>query len=304
MKLLLRILLYVSIVFLLGYLYSKRLLFIPELQKQGLFIISVGILFVGYFLDVKAWQSIVKTEIPNLKYKDAFISTGKFIFSKYIPGKLWVIIGKAGYLKEKYKKGLINLTSFSFYYMLISIFSGILVGMAVLYFIDLNWFLVIVIGVLVFFILFFFVYKPVISLTSKLLTFILRKDIKLPYITSRVTIKICLLSIGNWLIWAIAFYFLLLSFRGFGISNIKAGLLFPISSVVGIVVIIAPGGLGFREGFLTLGLSALGMASKDAASVAVLSRLWFMIGEICFFFVAFILDLNNKGSNEFVSKEY
>jgi len=245
-------------------------------------------------MDVKAWHLIVKTEISTLTYKDAFISTGKFIFSKYIPGKLWVIIGKAGYLKEKYNRGFINLTSYSFYYMLISIFSGTLVGLAILYFIDLHWFIGVVIGALILTTIVSFGFKPGISLTSRLLTFIFRKEIILPHVTSKITFQMCLLSIGNWLIWALAFYLLLLSFKDFGTVNIIAGLLFPLSSVVGIIVIIAPGGLGFREGFLTLGLTALGMTAKDAASVAVLSRMWFLIGEVFIFLIAFIIDWGEK----------
>lgn len=294
MKLLLRILLYVSLIFLLVYLYSKKLLFIPELQKPGWFIVSVGILFGGYFLDVKAWQIIVRTELPRLTYKDAFISTGKFIFSKYVPGKFWVIIGKAGYLKEKYNHGFINLTSFSLYYQLISIFSATLIGLIVLYSIDINWFLGIGISMLVFVIFISFCFEPTISFTSRILSFVFKKEIKLPYISSKTTIQLSLFSIINWLVWSLAFYLFLRSVQDIDNVHLKAGLLFPLSSVVGIIVIIAPGGLGFREGFLTLGLTALGLTAKDAASVAVLSRLWFLIGEVFIFLIAIILDWKNK----------
>lgn len=294
MKLVLRILLYASLLFLLVYLYFKKLLFIPELQAPECFIVSIGIILIGYFFDVKAWQIIVKTKIPKLTYKYAFISAGKFIFSKYIPGKLWIIVGRAGYLKEKYNSDFINLTSFSFYYMLISIFSGTLVGFSILYFIDINWFLGSGIGMLVFIILISFGYKAPISLTSRFLSFVFKKDIKLPYVSSKITIQMLFISICNWLVWSLAFYLFLLSVQDIGIVNIKAGLLFPLSSVVGIIVIIAPGGLGFREGFLTIGLTALGITAKDAASVAVLSRLWFLIGEFVFFATSFLLQLQKK----------
>jgi len=258
---------------------------------------SVFIVLLGFFIDVKAWQIIVKTEITNLTYRDSFISTGKYIFSKYIPGKLWIIIGRAGYLKEKYNSGFINLTSFSLYNKLISIFSAILVGLVVLYLIDINWFLGIGIGMVTFVVFMSFGFKPAISLTSRFLSFVFKKEIKLPFVSSKVTIQMFLISIGNWLMLSIAFYLFLLSVQSAGDVSIKAGLLFPLSSVVGIIVIIAPGGLGFREGFLTLGLTALGMSATDAASVAVLSRLWFLIGEAFIFIVAFILDQAHKKPN-------
>jgi len=294
LRLFLRILLYVSLGFLGIYLYSKGLLVVPHLHKTIVFVMSIFVVLIGFFVDAKAWQIIVKTELPKLKYKDALISAGKFIFSKYIPGKLWVVVGRAGYLKEKYKSGFINLTSFSFYYQLISIFSGTLVGIAILYFIDVNWFLVIGIGMLLFIIFISFGFKPAISKASRLISFVFRKEIKLPYISSKVTIQVCLISIVNWLIWSSAFYLFLLSVHSVNFISIKAGLLFPLSSVVGIIVIIAPGGLGFREGFLTFGLIALGVTAKDAASVAVLSRLWFLLGEFAFFATALLFQLQNK----------
>jgi len=112
----------------------------------------------------------------------------------------------------------------------------------------------------------------------------------LPYLSTKITIKILTISIFNWVIWSLAFYLFLLSIHNHDIIDLKVGMLFPLASVVGIIVLIAPGGLGFREGFLTIGLTVLGITAKDAASIAVLSRLWFLFGEFLFFAISILLQ--------------
>jgi uncharacterized membrane protein YbhN (UPF0104 family) len=72
--------------------------------------------------------------------------------------------------------------------------------------------------------------------------------------------------------------------------SLKMGVLFPMSSIIGIIVLIAPGGLAVREGFLILGLSFLGVATKEATAVAFISRLWFLVGESLFFISSLLID--------------
>jgi len=248
----------------------------------------------GFIADVKAWQILASSDIPQLEYKYAFISTGKFVFSKYIPGKLWVIIGKAGYLKEKYNRNFLDLTSLSLYYQLVAIWTGTLTGCAILYRIDKQWFLLSIVIVLSMFLISVIFYHTILNITSKILSWVLKKEFKFPLVPFKKNLLLTLFSLLNWIMWALAFYIFLLSMEPLSKIPIAAGMLFPLSSVVGIIVIIAPGGLGFREGFMTLGLTVLGMTAKDAASIALLSRLWVLIGELFIFLFAFILDWNNK----------
>ena len=294
MKLFLNVLLYVSFVSVIIYLYINDLFLLPELQNSRIFVISLIFVFSGFFVDVKAWQEIVKVKIKSVSYQQSFISSGKFIFSKYIPGKLWVIAGRAAYLKEKYNDKLVDLVSISFYYQIINIVAGTFVGFSILYLIDLQWFWIIAATLILFLIILSYYYKLAIKTTSRLFSLILKKEIILPFIPQKTNLKIIFISVLNWMIWSIAFYLLIISIHDISIVPIKAGLLFPISTVFGIIVIIAPGGLGIREGFLTLGLTALDIPVKDAASIATLSRVWFIIGEFLVFFVALALHLRDK----------
>lgn len=93
-------------------------------------------------------------------------------------------------------------------------------------------------------------------------------------------IAFLLISGGSWLLYGAAFFLFLRSFvdlpaGAFGaIAAINA-----LAFIVGYVVVIAPGGAGFKEGALALLLAGL-LPAGVAASLAVLSRLWSIAGEV------------------------
>ena len=300
MKLFLRILLYLSFVFLFVYLYTKELLVIPDIQQPLFLIISLVLVLLGFMLDSKAWQTIVRIEIPEISYKHAFVSNGKFIFSKYIPGKVWIILGKAAYLKEKYNKSVINLTSYSFFYQLISLFAASLTGVAIVYYVDLNLFWVLVIMLAVFLIFFTILHKPILRLASGMISYVFKKQIIIPEVANKLSLEVFLISLFNWVVWAVAFYLFLLSMLPADSITITMGFLFPVSSVMGIIVLFAPGGIGIREGFLIIGLTFLGVSLKEATAVAFISRLWFLTGEFMFFISTIVLSYKPSAENNLV----
>jgi uncharacterized membrane protein YbhN (UPF0104 family) len=48
-------------------------------------------------------------------------------------------------------------------------------------------------------------------------------------------------------------------------------------------MVLAPGGIGVREGALALLLTSGGVTASKAATIALLSRLWFLVSEIFIF---------------------
>lgn len=290
----LKTLLYLSLIFIVVFLYKNDFLVIPEINNIAFFLLSLLFVLAGFFFDVYAWKVILRQITKHITYKDAFISTGKYVLTKYIPGKVWVVLGKAGYIKEKYNAEFADISSFSFYYIVIYILTGGIVGSFILYFIDKELFLIAILSFVSAILLFFFFYKKAVRFISRIISYVTKKEISLPLVKVNVTLNLLFFTGFIWTLWSVAFYFLLLSFTTTEHVNIKAGFIFPISSVIGIVVLIAPGGIGFREGFLAFGLTALGMSVKDAASVSVLSRLWFLTGELLFFLSAIVLEVIDK----------
>ena len=61
---------------------------------------------------------------------------------------------------------------------------------------------------------------------------------------------------------------------------------FPLSIVLGLISIIFPGGIGVREGAISLFLISNGISADVAVTISILARIWFLAGEFFAFFLA------------------
>ena len=85
---------------------------------------------------------------------------------------------------------------------------------------------------------------------------------------------------AGWTLLAVAFAFFVLSVAPLAVSDIPAlARVFVLSYLVGYVALVAPGGLGVREGVLTVFLKPLA-GSGPAAALALLARLWVTVTEL------------------------
>jgi uncharacterized membrane protein YbhN (UPF0104 family) len=73
--------------------------------------------------------------------------------------------------------------------------------------------------------------------------------------------------------------------------SFKYGLTFPLAATLGILAIIAPGGIGVREGVLFLFLNSSGaLTVEEATTISVFSRVWFLVGESFLFLIALLMS--------------
>jgi hypothetical protein len=93
----------------------------------------------------------------------------------------------------------------------------------------------------------------------------------------------------NWILFGIALYVLIRSFYALDAGSILylAGA-FSFSSIVGILALFAPSGLGVREGLLAVFLNRI-MPTSIALVVSVVSRLWLTVAELAAVGVVFLL---------------
>ena len=70
----------------------------------------------------------------------------------------------------------------------------------------------------------------------------------------------------------------------------SVGLGFPLAATLGIMAVIAPGGLGAREGVLVGYLMLAGVPLAEATTISLASRLWFLVGEAFIFIVGWVSD--------------
>ncbi len=87
-----------------------------------------------------------------------------------------------------------------------------------------------------------------------------------------------LMYIGVWLCYSLAFYVLVKSITPIDINFWRFSPILPMCWVVGYVMLFAPGGIGVREGMLTLTLSEY-MSPEVALVIALAQRIWTLLVE-------------------------
>jgi len=278
----------VSIFFLVFALYRADYLRIPQINNLVYIYYSLIFLFLGFVLDALSWTVVLKKRGYSINYSNGITSSGISIFGKYIPGKLWVILGRSEYISNKYKLPRTALSSLSLNTQFISLWVSFLfgtIGLVLINQLDIYG----ILAVFLFVVLTIIIYTPIFhNLFKRVLFFALKKDISIPQLNVKDVLKVLPWFILYWISWSISFYFLGASLLADYVPiNISWG--FPLAATLGMLAIFAPGGLGVREGVLTVYLIMTGLEANDAATIAVVSRLWFLIGEVFIFLLALLL---------------
>lgn len=282
-------LLYISIVFLGVYLYKLDFFIVPVIHSFSYIAISIVMLLLGFICQVINWQQVLSVFGLRISFKDSFKSTGLSMFMKYVPGKLMAVMGRATYISEQYKCSIKLTTTGSAITQVITLVTGAIIGLCFLIIegkeTESSWiFGVFILSLILGFCIFGYnIFRRAIYIIAKKF----KKRILLPRINILSIVNIVPLFILRWFFWSFGFYFLL---KGFVLEvPISTAFAFPLASVLGIVAVFSPGGIGVREGVLITCLVIVGLKLDEVSSVVVVSRLWFLIGECLVFLLALIL---------------
>lgn len=300
MKILFRILIYLSLGFLVYYLYKFDYLNVQGLDLDPFYlIVATAILWAGFVVSTLSWWKALRVHNIFVSRKIALVSHGLSIFAKYIPGKIWVILGRASFVSLE-KNSMRNASYISLKEQLIYVWLGLVIGFGpLLYFYPLNSFVLLVLLLIIFFTFFLYsrkFHQFVVSIIDKILKILYkrifkkkrRKPLDIPLVTFKEVIPLIVYIFSYWLLWMIAFYFFVLSFHvEFSIAVVFC---WPLSISLGVLSLITPGGLGVREGIMIGFMVMLGMALETATTIAIISRLWFISGEVFIFFLSLALN--------------
>ncbi len=288
----LKYLIYISIVFVIVGLIKADYLKVPKVYNYYYLILSFLLLFSGFLFQCLNWYFALKKDY-HVTVKDALISFGLFVFTKYIPGKVFVILGKAEYISKKYGYKRKNIITRSFDTQLIVLWTGIIIGSITFFFTEETLkfalpllFLWIFLTLVIFTNLFH-------NLLIKTIKILFKKEINIPLISFNEVVKILPVFFIYWLVFSAAFWFLASALSP-DILALSAAFSFPLSVTLGIVMLIAPGGIGFREGILTGLLVMLSVDLHHATTISVVSRVWFLFGELFIFALALMLKYSDK----------
>jgi len=251
-------------------------------------------MFFGFFLTAVSWWFILKQHGIEIGIKKSIISHGLYVFTKYIPGKVWVILGRAGAVSKYSGVSINELGVISLKEQFVYVIWGLIFGLVpVIVIFGFGLYAVIVVLTITGLLLLFFS-KPIHRLGILILSKLFRKPIDIPYINLKTATKVSGFIILYWLSWSVGFYFLL--FSVFEDAPILSAFSFPLGVSFGVLVLFLPGGIGVRESIITGFLVSIGVTLEMAITISVLQRLWFICGEVFIFVLSLVLR-SFKGSS-------
>jgi hypothetical protein len=253
--------------------------------------LSFVFLFGYYLLAVDFWRRLILLCGESINFKLALKLFSFSQFGKYLPGKIWIILGRTQMAPAHGLNPLVITVSSSIeqFFLLASGLFYIPFVLPVHY----SWGLILY---LAFFSILFLIFPRF----RFYLDNYAKKYIKLSIVDRFSTSRIFIFLLGYilaWGIFGIGFYLFLISFLplGWGFYPMAVGS-FAVSWVLGILSIFTPGGLGVREGIL-IATTQRWLGPTVALGASVGSRFWLVLGEICFFLFAWGLQGSKKNKS-------
>lgn len=285
------LLIYLSLGFLVAWLARSGNLAMPAIQEPVMFALSLPCLVGGFVASAMAWRRLLAVSGYPVRLPVAMASVGLTIFGKYIPGKVWALLGRAGYTAKLGGYPLATLSALSVTAQLLAIWLGLLLGALV--FLAAPELGRAELGLLVF-----------TATAWSLLTALLLSDsagrlmrwlagrlgLRLPQLPPQPW-RLLLAALPpfalSWTAWMLGFTLFVSGLTGQA-PVLAHGAAFALAATLGILAVAVPGGLGVREGLLVLLLAPFGIPGAAAAGVAVHGRIWFLVGEASIFLLGLI----------------
>jgi len=277
-----RLFLLVSLLCLVVALYQADYLRIPELVSAPSLTVSFLLLFAAFLVETVCWKAMLAAFGFKVSGGRCLAGMGLSVFGKFVPGKVWTIAGRGAYIAQRRDYPLAELTVVSLQTQFADLWTALAfgtIGLSVVGgFYQWGWS-----AVVLWLLLSALIFSPTVQHTATAVgRYVFRREITVPKVkVQAVALVFPWFALACGLL-AAAFYLLARGLVGTAIPW-SVGLGFPLAGALGIMAIFAPGGLGVREAVLTGYLVLAGVPLADATTVAVASRLWFLVGEFFMF---------------------
>jgi len=255
---------------------------------------SFVILAIQIFNQSLIWSNIIKGFNRNIKTADNSKMWLLAQYGKYIPGKI-ATFGIIFYLYKKYDISKNKLVVASYYEILCSILSVIYLSFVLLIIFNQD-----VLNQSQNIILFIFGSLTTISLHPKVINAIIVNGLRVinkPNLFFRIElsfsriIKFIIMYMANNILLGFGFYLFINSIIYIPISKLPYLILcINLSGLLGMLAIFSPAGLGARESSIIFLLTKI-MSVTIASVISIISRLWFVLGEIIVLGLVYIYNL-------------
>lgn len=261
--------------------------------RLGLIILAFLFLILNFLIGAYAWRKILFCFGEKISFKKSIQIIAYAIPGKYLPGKVWAVLGriylakKIGIAERHSALSVVIETA----YLLISALTLFIIS---LFFyprlLTKTYFLLIILPVTL-----GMIYPPIFN---RVVNFLLVR-IKQKPVAFRIELRQAITLFSSylvaWLVAGIGLYLLIISFYPL---QWKTLFVFPgafaLSWIIGFIIIFAPGGLGVREGLFAL-LIAPVVPEVLNILISLISRIWITISEISIFIFVFVaIKLKDK----------
>jgi len=280
---------FVSFVFIVIYLYINDLYKFPVILSLHIFLLSVILFIISFFIGSFAWYIILLKANYPVNYFHASYSFGVAVIGKYIPGKIWSMIGQSGFIfknNDYNKKDIISLT---FIEQIIALWVGMVIGSFSLFYLEdgylYGWLIFFLLLILSFIIFTKVIHKSIDKVSNK----IFKKEIKIPFLSLKDSLTVIIIYTIFWIVVGFSSFLFAASILQDSVSfNIGLGVILAIN--IGFLIIFLPSGLGAREGVLILFLKSIGLTLEDSAMISISHRILTVLCEVIFFVIVMIIN--------------
>lgn len=264
-------------------------------------ILSTLVFAFSYFIQIWAWYLITLRLGIAISWGETLEGWFTSQLGKYLPGKVWLLLGRFYYYESKGKSKKIISVALYFETVTLLVAAVLIFLSALSFFRELGpfysgkqfWWLVLLC-------LFAFIFLHPRVLQKILNSFLLRfkRDPISLTISYPDILWILIVCIFVWGVEGFGFYLFVDSITPVSEKYILflTGAL-AISTTLGLIALFAPSGLGVREGVLVILLSLV-MATPVAVVISILTRLWMTLIEIGLIGMVYLIARFRKGRGQ------
>lgn len=243
----------------------------------------------AYFLILtRGWSAIVAELGGRIAYARAFWIMSTSQMAKYLPGGVWYTLGRVYLAKAERITEEIGLLSVVFETFLLML-TDLIIFLAAVNFIHGDTVLSPMLSVAFIIVILALLYPPLLNTLLNLALRLLRRPALRLRAKYTEILKLSTYFFAVWLAQIAGFYFLIRSIYPIPpaqLPNLAAA--YTLSWITGFIVLFAPGGLGVREGMMTILLTPI-LPLPLAIAVSFLARVWITVFEILAFFAGVIV---------------
>lgn len=251
-------------------------------------LLSFVFLFIYFLMLALGWENIVKELGGTIQFPKAFwiISTSQI--AKYVPGGIWYTLGRVYLCRTEKVRGEIIVLSVILETCILMLTNLVLFLISVVFLKDAA-LLSPLLSVVFIIVLLVVLYPPLLNRFVNIAMKILKRPVIKLEMKYLHLLRLCVYFFGVWLAQIIGFFLLINAIYPVSAPQIfSLAAAYTLSWITGFIVLFAPGGLGVREGMMSLLLSSQ-LPLPLAIGMSFIARVWIIIFEVIMFFVGLLV---------------